>query len=119
MFNKQVFVSICKDRGYMKRRDMDIIIGGLIGTSPHVAAMRINKGQFSIEDAEIIASWFEMTPREFCDCFFHGLFYETPSGSFRAVPHHAKPRPKEEPEEQETKRKSQSELGYEAIKSRF
>lgn len=83
-YNKETLVNVAKDRGYRTARERNELIGQILGLSHNTASKKINHGGWTSEEVAIIAMLFEMSPREFCDCFYHDLFIETPSGIFRS-----------------------------------
>lgn len=54
------------------------------GLSVSTIQNKIYSGHFSREEMLVIASYFEMTPKEFCDVFLNGLFYENELGHYTA-----------------------------------
>lgn len=84
MFNKDTLIAIGLDRGYHSRTDLCDALGKILGIQTASMSAKITNKTFTNEESEQIASFLEMTPKEFCDTFFHGLFIETPSGTYRA-----------------------------------
>lgn len=83
-WNRERFLLVAADRGYLTERSVIYDISQTLDVSMAEARRMLRKGRWKMEHVLIIAAKFEMTPKEFCDCFLYGLFFEDDQGQFRA-----------------------------------
>lgn len=69
-------------RGYVTDRAIMQAIQRELGIRPITAEKKFYEGNYSFEDSFVIASFFEMTPKEYCDCFLWKVFVEDREGHF-------------------------------------
>lgn len=110
-FNEDSLLSICKDRGFYRTRDVYDSLGKVIGIEPASMRAKVREGKFTLEQTTWIAGALEMTPKEYCDTFLNGLFVETASGTYRC-----KPMLMKQPTRKETKLTKQQQAREETLK---
>lgn len=83
-YSSDKLIEMAKHRGYFSLHAIAVGISQDTGLSVSTLQNKISSGHFSREEMIVIASYFEMTPKEFCDVFLHGLFNENDLGHFIA-----------------------------------
>lgn len=83
-WDKEKFLLIAADRGYLSERSAVYAVSVAIDVTYSQARTLLRRGRFKWEQILVIGAKFEMTPKEFCDCFLSGYFSENASGHFRA-----------------------------------
>lgn len=83
-YSSAKLMEVAKHRGYHNARTVAYSISQDTGLSMHSLENKISTGHFSREEMIVIASYFEMTPKEFCDVFLYGLFAENDLGHYIA-----------------------------------
>lgn len=73
---------IAEDRGYTTVRAIADALKDSFGISRRRVIMKITEGHLTKEQCEVIGSFFEMTPKEYYECFMHGFFRQTKNGKF-------------------------------------
>lgn len=81
-FSKDILMSVANSRGYLTERATAFGISTALGIKQNVAKQKLRSGRFTLEESMVIGSYFEMTPKEFCDVFLNGLFEENSVGVF-------------------------------------
>lgn len=76
---------IARDRGVYSDPTMLAMIAEELHTTVGHARKVVNDGKMTWGEIILIASLFEMTPMEFCDCFLSGVFQEVVDGKWVAV----------------------------------
>lgn len=74
---------VAKDRGYTTEEGIVFAIGKYLGLSRVTVKYALYTGRFSWEQILCIGSFFEMSPREFCDVFLSGFFIEDDLGHYK------------------------------------
>ena len=82
-WDKEKFMLVAKDRGYLTEEGVIYIVGKELGLKRPAAKLIIEKGKFTWGQVLCIGALFEMTPKEFCDIFMAGYFVEK-FGEYRA-----------------------------------
>lgn len=75
---------LARDRGYFTDAALVAAVGEALDISMLATSRLLNSGKFSWGQCVAIAGFFEMTPKEFCDIFLHGVFKETGDGVYKA-----------------------------------
>lgn len=83
-YSHEKLIEVTKHRGYYNIKSVAIAISQNTGLSVTTITNKIHSGHFSREEMIVIASYFEMTPKEFCDVFLNGLFNENSLGHYIA-----------------------------------
>jgi len=114
-FNDDVLIEVGRDRGYA---NLDALAKGLskVLDAPWKSVRNnIKSGRITVEDSFLIADWFAMTPKEYCDVFLNGLFVIDENGHYVArvddpayirKPNRDKPTKEELDERKEAKREA-------------
>lgn len=71
-------------RGYYTIEPIAVGLSQNTGLSVSSWKNKLGSGHLSREEMIVIAAYFEMTPKEFCDVFLNGLFNEDSLGHFIA-----------------------------------
>ncbi len=110
-YSHEKLIEVTKHRGYYNTKSVAIAISQNIGLSVSTVTNKIHTGHFSREEMIVIAAYFEMTPKEFCDVFLNGLFNEDSLGHYiahidsaYAVLHNEKARPASQKKTKEAER---------------
>ena len=84
-WDKETFYSIVSDRGF--RNDIALIyyVSKELGCSRGRIREILNTGRMSWGEVLCLGAVFEMTPKEFCDCFLHDYFRAYAEGVYRAA----------------------------------
>lgn len=83
-YSSEKLIEVTKHRGYYNAKSVAIAISQNTGLSVATITNKIYSGHFSREEMIVIAAYFEMTPKEFCDVFLNGLFNENSLGHYIA-----------------------------------
>lgn len=83
-YSHEKLIEVTKHRGYYNTKSVAIAISQNTGLSVATVTNKIYSGHFSREEMIVIAAYFEMTPKEFCDVFLNGLFNENSLGHYIA-----------------------------------
>lgn len=83
-YSKEKLIQVTKHRGYYNPKAVAIAISQNTGIGVGTLETKISSGHFTREEMICIAAYFEMTPIEFCDVFFNGVFDEDDLGHFIA-----------------------------------
>lgn len=83
-YSSKKLIEVTKHRGYYNVHSVAVALSQDTGLSVSTLENKISSGHFSREEMIVIASYFEMTPKEFCDVFLNGLFNENHLGHFIA-----------------------------------
>lgn len=83
-YSSEKLTEVTKHRGYYTAKAVAQILSQNTGLSVSTWVSKISTGHFSREEMVYVAAYFEMTPKEFCDVFLHGLFNEDSLGHFVA-----------------------------------
>lgn len=83
-YSSEKLIQVTRHRGYYNIRAVAQALSQNTDKSLATWRTKIGSGNFSREEMIFIASYFEMTPKEFCDVFLHGLFNENELGHFVA-----------------------------------
>lgn len=111
-YSHEKLIEVTKHRGYYNVKSVALAISQNTGLSVGTITSKIYSGHFSREEMLVIASYFEMTPKEFCDVFLNGLFSENSLGHYYAHIESAYALlhpPKEKSQTQKRKEKKQAE----------
>ena len=73
MYQKNILGSVLYRNGYDRPSKG---VSDILSIRIEPARQKINKGRFSYRDMVLLAKRLDMTPREFIETFFHGLFIE-------------------------------------------
>lgn len=84
VWNKDAFYAVAEDRGYKVREVLLNDVAKVWDVSPRTADRILKKGNFTWGQVLLLGHMFEMTPREFAECFMRGYFEEISEGKFRA-----------------------------------
>lgn len=84
-WDKDKLRQIAKDRGVYTEPTMVAMIAEELHTTVGHTRRIIGSGKMTWGEIILIASLFEMTPMEFCDCFLSGVFQEVVDGKWVAV----------------------------------
>lgn len=83
-YSQEKLMQMAKHRGYFTTHAIARTLSQNTGLSVATWENKLSSGHLSREEMIVIAAWFEMTPKEFCDVFLHGLFAENDLGHFEA-----------------------------------
>ena len=83
-YSTDKLIEMAKHRGYYNLHAIAVGISQDTGLAVSTLQTKINSGHFSREEMIVIAAYFEMTPKEFCDVFLNGLFNENDLGHYIA-----------------------------------
>lgn len=76
-------MQVVKHRGYLTPRSVAQVIKRVFGISLQAAEKKLDgTTRWSFEESFVIASYFEMTTKEYCDTFLNGLFKVDREGHF-------------------------------------
>lgn len=75
---------IAKDKGYFTDIAVTAAVSDALNISIGTTKKLLSNGKFTWGQCIVIGSLFEMTPKEFCDCFLCGYFKEVADGVFHA-----------------------------------
>lgn len=106
-YTSEKLIEVTKHRGYYNARSVAQGLSQIMGVTAKTMEAKISSGHFSREEMIVIASYFEMTPKEFCDVFLNGVFNEDELGHFIAhvdSPFELLHPPKAEPKERKDNR---------------
>lgn len=106
-YTSEKLIEVTKHRGYYNARSVAYGLSKYMGVTAKTVEQKIYSGHFSREEMIVIASYFEMTPKEFCDVFLNGVFNEDELGHFIAhvdSPVELLHPPKEAPKEKKSNR---------------
>ena len=81
-YSLETLKRIAEDRGYMTTRAVADALQPYFGITTQSIIGRIEGGNLTKEQCEVIGSFFEMTPKEYYECFMTGFFKQTPGGKF-------------------------------------
>lgn len=108
-YSFEKLIEVTRHRGYYTSAAVATAISQNTGQSVKTIDGKIHSGHFSREEMCVIAAYFEMTPKEFCDVFLHGLFDEDGLGHYIAHVDsvyallHSKPQPQTQREKKQAK----------------
>lgn len=77
-------MAVARDRGYFTDLAVTATIAEALNITISGASKLLQSGKLTWSQCIIIGSVFEMTPKEFCDCFLSGYFVEVADGVYRA-----------------------------------
>lgn len=80
-YSSKVLKQIALNRGYYTDEALAQCLAEHMGKRPHVIMRKINQG-FTQNEGAVVASFLEMSPKEYCDTFLHGLFKATREGHY-------------------------------------
>ena len=83
-YSSDKLIEVTKHRGYYNTHAVAVGLSQNMELSVGTLKGKISSGHFSREEMIVIASFFEMTPKEFCDVFLNGLFNEDDLGHYIA-----------------------------------
>lgn len=83
-YTSEKLLEVTKHRGYNTIRAVANGLSKYFGIYPKSIEKKIITGHFSREEMIVIAAYFEMTPKEFCDVFLNGVFNENDLGHYTA-----------------------------------
>ena len=83
-YSSDKLIEVTKHRGYYTFGAVAKGLSQVMELKPSTLESKISSGHFSREEMIVIAAYFEMTPKEFCDVFLNGLFEENDLGHFEA-----------------------------------
>lgn len=75
-------MQVVRHRGYVSEKAVEDALAPVFGMTPRSVKFRLEKGQLTKEECEVIGSYFEMTMKEYYDTFMSGLFVEDAEGHF-------------------------------------
>lgn len=73
---------IAMDRGYVTTRAIADALEPAFGTSTKTIMKKLEYGNLTKEQCEVIGDLFEMSPKEYYETFMRGFFKMTPNGKF-------------------------------------
>lgn len=108
-FRKSVLEKVALSRGYYNMRAISDGLAPVFETTSKRMQNKLERGQLTKEECEVIGAFFEMTMKEFYDVFMNGLFQPTVTGHYVCHIDHMKEHMKPpEPIEEKPKRKGRS-----------
>lgn len=84
-WDRKVFNDIASDRGYRTQTALAFAVSQELEVSMDTAKRIIASGRMTWGQALVLGALFDMTPKEFADCFMAGYFKEVREGEYRAV----------------------------------
>lgn len=84
-WDRGILRDIANDRGYRTDEAVTYAISKELMVHMSTAKKLLRTGCFTWGQALVVGALFEMTPKEFADCFMSGYFKEVREGEFRAV----------------------------------
>lgn len=75
-WDKQKFMTLARDRGYMTEEGVIYAVGKEIGFDRQSTRLLLKTGKFTWGQVLCIGVLFQMNPREFCDIFLSGYFID-------------------------------------------
>lgn len=84
-WDRGVLRAIASDRGYRTEEAVAYALSKELKVYMHNAKQLLKTGCFTWGQALVVGALFEMTPKEFADCFMAGYFREVREGEYRAV----------------------------------
>lgn len=84
-YEPDTLMKVAKSRGYYSKRSVVESLHKVLGIGKSTIYRKV-KGDvpFNLSECCVIASTYEMTPREFCEVFLSGLFIEDSTGRYTA-----------------------------------
>lgn len=83
-YSSEKLIEVTKHRGYYNTHAVAVGLSQNMGLSVSTLQNKISSGHFSREEMIVIAAFFEMSAKEFCDVFLNGLFNENELGHYIA-----------------------------------
>ena len=83
-YRKKKLMEVVKDRGYTTDAAVARVLSPLFEKSVETIISKLNSGNLTMEECEVIGSVFSMTMKEYYDTFMHGLFVENSEGHYVA-----------------------------------
>lgn len=80
----ETLMSVARDRGFYTEVAVVAAIAEALNMTVYGTKQLVESGKLTWSQCIIIGAIFEMTPKEFCDCFLSGYFKEVADGVFRA-----------------------------------
>lgn len=82
-WDKNKFLLVANDRGYPTEESIVYAIGEELGLARSVVKNILSTGRLRWEQMLVVASFLEMSPKEFCDIFLSGFFIEDNLGHYK------------------------------------
>lgn len=84
-WDRNIFNAIASDRGYRTQTALTYAVSQELEVSLDTSKRILASGRMTWGQALVLGALFEMTPKEFADCFMAGYFKEVRDGEYRAV----------------------------------
>lgn len=84
-WSHKTFMKVAADRGYATKRTICYQLSREMDVTPQSIDALLSSGKLKWEHILFLGQYFEMTPREFADCFLRGYFQENEQGRYVAT----------------------------------
>ena len=114
-FRKSVLEKVALSRGYYNMRAISDGLAPVFETTSKRMQGKLERGQLTKEECEVIGAYFEMTMKEYYEVFMDGLFQPDVMGHYRChienmKEHMNPPEDEEKPKKQDKRRRRKEQL---------
>ena len=113
-FDKSALEKVALSRGYYNMRAIADGLAPVFETTSKRMQNKLERGQLTKEECEVIGAYFEMTMKEYYEVFMDGLFQPDVMGHYRChienMKEHMEPPEPEEPKKNRGRRKTRQEM---------